>query len=74
MTAPDRPQGSAAKVLAWCDHIEANAARPAETTFYGFQKAYADGFHDGVLELLAQVRQAVLHDFDLAALDGKALT
>lgn len=59
-----------AAILAWCDHVESRA-KPNERVRDPRVNAYADGFRDGVLEALAQVRQAVLHDFDVAALDGR---
>lgn len=58
-----------AAVIAWCDHIESNVKKSPHGKI-GASGIYADGLRDGILECLAQVRQAALHGFDPAALDG----
>lgn len=60
-------------VLAWCDHIDSRA--PATPGGLGrAQRIYYDGMREGVKECIAQVRQAAVHGFDVAALDGRPLT
>lgn len=65
---------SAASILAWCDHIEKRAKGFPRAPYGTPRRLYEDGFLDGTIEVLAQVRQAVVHDFDIGALDGQVLT